>query len=236
MTPWASVPAGFLACAPLVVACGVLLAGRRTTSLLGIVIVTVVAVATVHNLRITRRCRAAQRRAAAVVGIGPGPLVHVLPFWPRSSMVILFAELWPVDGDAPLGQIRIEVADRGFDPTVPFRAWGPLAPGEPIALTSADGRQLVLPRTLLGPPIPPGPPGPVTGLATGLLGWPTRCGPGDGAGLSRVDAAVDELRGRTIPAIAAFVVGGLGGGTIAVGALSPASPALGLLAGVGVVG
>ncbi len=201
---------------PTSVGLGVLLAGLGAVGLL------------LLGLLVSVMARA-RRRSAAVVGRGSGLLVHLLPFWPPRGGV-LNAELWPVEGDAPLGVVHLSRADRGFDPTQPFAAWGPLVPGQPIALTSVDGRQLVLPGGPLLAALPPGPPGPITASANEILGWPTRIGPGHRRDVTALDAALDDLdRGTSRIACTSSIAMGL-----AVGAMLAPLPGIARLAVVGI--
>ncbi len=172
--------------------------------------------------------RDAQRRAASVVGTGPGPVVRLVPTWAATG-VPLHAELWPGDGGPPLGRIGLARVDRGFDPHVPFRAWGGPGP-DGAALTSVDGAQLVLPTSgVTDVRATPGLDPAVTAACATVLGWPTADGPGDPARIGAVDAAVDELRRRSRWATPAMWAGGAGVGAFIVAAVEASGPGRGIM-------
>ena len=175
--------------------------------------------------QVRQRSRRGQRRARAVVGTGEGPLVHVLPSWVEPGPSV-HAELWLVGAGEPLGRVPLGRTDQGFDPTQPFRAWGPLTRGGPVALTSADGRQLVLPHGALEPPPPLGPPGHVGIAVIQLLGWPSRLGPGELGRAAAADAAATTVQTRTRWFAALLVAATLALGFLLAGPVELSGPLL----------
>lgn len=205
-------------------------------TVIGLVVLALVGRQLAVGRRLIRRGRAAQADARSAVGTGPAPVVHLVPVW-TTEQVPFQVELWPVEGGPPLGRVALGSVDRGFDPTVPFVAWGgPDARGA-VALGSVDGRQLALPASPLfdrsaAPTTDPA----VTAAVARIFGWPSTAGPGRPGGVAVIDAAVDEFRRRartTTPL--ALGLSGLGWTSIIVALAVGPNRLVGVLAGGGLI-
>jgi hypothetical protein len=137
-----------------------------------------------------------QQRSGTVVGHGAGRPVVLLPILTTRAYPLWFA-VRPVEGGEPLGRIGLATTGAGFDPWAGFVAWGSLAVGAPIALTSADGHQQVLPITpLVRLDRRFRPSEAMTHVVGRVLGWPPAERPRGRPDLAPLDTALREWRSR----------------------------------------